>query len=93
MSVSISNYLANHSNWVAQVLKQWLDGVVLIEIDKVGFSTVNGSVCCTIDVFHSLSCSDLGKISTVLSDRFWTIFNSSEDGAISLYFYLMDDEL
>ena len=93
MSVSISDYVANHSNWISTVLQQWLDSVVLIELDKVDFSTVDGSIRCTVDVYHSLSWYDLRKISTELGNRYCAILPSYEHKAISLYFYVTEDEL
>lgn len=93
MCFFISSYLAKHSNWIATVLRRWVDAVVLIESDEVSFSIVNGSLRCTVDLNHMLSCDDLRRISTVLGDRYWAICPSSGHQAMSLYFYVKEDEL
>ena len=93
MSVSISDYVAGHSNWVAEVLKQWLDDDVLTKIDTVELSAYDGSIRCTITVFHWLSCYDFPKISAVLGERYWNVVQSSLGGVLSITFLVTDDEL
>lgn len=93
MSVLISEYLEKNSNWVSKVLQLLFEGTVLLNTDMVDFLPVAGYIRVSVDVYHSLSCYDLRKISILLGDRYWTILPSFKHNAISFYFYIREDEL
>lgn len=93
MSVSISNYVAGRSNWVASVLRQLLDNGVLIETDEVDFSAKDGSVCCTIDILHTMFSFDFKRINDILNERCWAVNPSSWNYGYTVSFNVTEGEL